>query len=507
MIGFGNGKDFTTQIQILHKHVYDPELIARSIEARKLGDTGKNFPHNVEHYEWPSNHLIGEEIMLKAAPKTREEALEVVRGWLRQGNGGKPHPWAAMESFTRWQHYTAEMGYDYIGCELGANVSVYNLSIAFTRGAAKQYDKSRNLGNVSAWFVDYSLWNWLGMVNYSGDPDFFSHARLRKSLTPVSGQGINQCRRGYYLIYMSGAQWLINEGGGESSFYPEAEADGFYKLSPHGEINQAFYDFVCRHPNRGETVVPIAMVLGHDHGLPYGHWKEEHLVFEALPQTAGDRMINDLFQTVYSDDYTTWPLSSVGQQITPPYGDVFDVLTHTADPKVLADYPALLLAGDITFTTEERQNYVDYVKNGGILLLNTVYKKDFPEFAAGGDYGKGKVIVYGPDNKVEELKTILPALLRDLLPVTVDSDVEYIVNHNENGVVVTLINNNGVIKDWNKDAVYDPAGERTVTVTYTGEGRVKAANEWITDAPLAANKVQTVKIPSGDVAVIEFVIE
>lgn len=494
MIGFGNGKDFTTQIQILYKHVYDPELIARSIEARRLGDTGKNFPHEVEHYEWPSNHLIGEEIMKNAAPKTRQEALAVVRGWLEKGNGGKPHPWAAMESFTRWQHYTAEMGYDYIGCELGANVSVYNLSIAFTRGAAKQYDKSRDLGNVSAWFVDYSLWNWLGMVNYSGDPDFFSHARLRKVLTPDSGQGVNQCRRGYYLIYMAGAQWLINEGGGESSFYPEVEADGFYKLSPHGEVNRDFYDFVCRHPNRGETIVPIAMVLNHDHGLPYGHWKEEHLVFEALPQTAGDRMINDLFQTMYSTDYSTWPLSSVGQQITPPFGDVFDVLTHTADPKVLADYPALILAGDMTFTDEDKQKFADYVADGGILLLHEMYADEFSG-------GKGRVIRYGT---MEELKAILPTLLQDLLPVTVDSDVEYIVNRNENGVVVTLINNNGVIKDWDKTAVFDPAGARTVTVTYTGEGDVTAVSEWVSDTVLPTDKKQTVEIAPGDVKVLEF---
>ncbi|MBQ8683718.1 MAG: hypothetical protein IJ518_04305 [Clostridia bacterium] len=484
----------------MYKHVYDPALIAASIEARRLGDTGNNFPHEVEHYEWPSNHLIGEEIMKNAAPKTRQEALEVVRGWLREGNGGKPHPWAAMESYTRWQHYTAEMGYDYIGCELGANVSVYNLSVAFTRGAAKQYDKSRGLGNVSAWFVDYSLWNWLGMVNYSGDPDFFSHARRRKSLTPVSGQGINQCRRGYYLIYMSGAQWLINEGGGESSFYPELEADGYYKLSPHGEVNRDFYDFVCRHPDRGETIVPIALVLNHDHGLPYGHWKEEHLVFEALPQTAGDRMINDLFQTVYSTAYSTWPMESVGQQITAPYGDVFDVLTHEADPAVLADYPALILAGDIAFSDQDKQKYMEYVANGGTLLLHAMYAEAFPAFPE----GKGRVIRY---DKVEELKDILPALLCDLLPVTVDGDVETIVNRNDRGIVVTLINNNGVVKPWDSDAVFDSAGTRTVTVTYTGEGDVTAASEWVSDTALPATKVQTVEIAPGDVKIIEFVVK
>ena len=506
MIGFDNGRDFTVQIQTLGKPHYDGALLEASIAARRLGDTSRHFPHGVEHYEWPSNHLIGEEILLNASPKNRQEALEVVQAWLRAGCAGKPHPWAAMESFTRWQHYTAELGYDYIGCELGANVSAYNLSIAFTRGAAKQYDKSRGLGNVSAWFADYSLWNWLGMVNYTGDPNAWSHARRPKSLTPVSGQGTNQCRRGYYLIYMSGAGWLINEGGGESSFYPETAADGYYRLSPHGEINRDFYDFVCRHPNRGETVVPIAIVLNHDHGLPYGHWKEEHRVFEVLPQTAGDRLIGDLFRTVYSTAYATWPMNSVGQQVNAPYGDVFDVLTHTAAPEVLADYPVLLLAGDICFTPDQRQHYVDYVRNGGILLLNTVYLPDFPEFAESGNYGQGRVILYGPDNKVDELQALLPALLSNLLPVTVEGDVEYIVNRNENGVVVTLINNSGVVKDFDKASVFDAAGARQVTVTYTGMREVKAASEWITDAALPTDKTQTVDIGPGGIAILEFVL-
>ena len=496
MIGFDNGRDFTVQIQTLGKPHYDSALLEASIAARRLGDTSRHFPHGVEHYEWPSNHLIGEEILLNASPKNRQEALKVVQDWLRAGCTGKPHPWAAMESFTRWQHYTAELGYDYIGCELGANVSAYNLSIAFTRGAAKQYDKSRGLGNVSAWFVDYSLWNWLGMVNYTGDPNAWSHARRPKSLTPVSGQGTNQCRRGYYLIYMSGAGWLINEGGGESSFYPETAADGYYRLSPHGEINRDFYDFVCRHPNRGETVVPIAIVLNHDHGLPYGHWKEEHRVFEVLPQTAGDRLIGDLFRTVYSTAYATWPMNSVGQQVNAPYGDVFDVLTHTADPAVLAEYPVLLLAGDIPFTEEDTKKYADYVANGGILLLHTLHADALSAV-------NGRVFRY---DTAEELDAILPGLLRELLPVRVDGDVEYIVNRNDRGVVVTLINNNGVVKDFDKASVFDPAGTRTVTVTYTGEGTVTAASEWVADTALPAGYVQTLELAPGDVAVLEFVV-
>ena len=265
---------FTYQVQILGKQQYNRRLLELTINDRRLGDTGYSFGATVDTAEWPTRPECNYGRMPDGSePANRAQALEGVRAYLASQIAGKTGPFASMDSFTRWQHYTAEAGYDYIGCELGANVNASNLSIAFTRGAAKQYSEKAGLGSVEAWFVDFSLWNWLGMINYSGDETMHRHNDgFHDNIVnhEYAGQSVDDARRAYYMAYMSGAQWLINEGGAESACYTTVDEDDtwLYDLSPHGEMNQEFYAFTQRNPDRGVTYTPFAVVINHDHGLP-----------------------------------------------------------------------------------------------------------------------------------------------------------------------------------------------------------------------------------------------
>ena len=504
-------RDFTMQTQIHAYPPYERETQIASILARKVGHSHKRFAHEVETYEWTSG--IIRNVVPKAQPADREEALRLVFDWLAKQTEGKAHPWASMESFMRYQHYTAHHGYDYIGSEIGANVAAFNLSIAFTRGAAKQYNARLGFGGVQAWFIDYSLWNYLGMVNYSGNPMMYQDPGWLGSDTAVSsnaysGQSVSAVRRGYYMTYMAGAQWLINEAGGKGGFYAETEADGFYRLSPHGELFREFFDFICRHPDRGVAYVPFGVVLPFGHGLPFAHWNEPK-AFETFPLTAGDRMTVALLDRFFPHSWgdpacfgNYGGRDENAQQVASPYGDTVDVLLQNAPQRVLNSYPVLILSGDITLTEEERARFIAYVQQGGTLVLNDAYAAQPPAF----DCGRGRVWMYGPAYDVTALDDVLAALYRELVPFTVTGRVQTLYNVKDGGLVVTVINNEGVHHKYNEPVEIDASAAQTVTVTYTGERPVLAVTDWLTDEARPASAVQTLEIPAGGVAVLEFTV-
>ncbi|MBQ8683541.1 MAG: hypothetical protein IJ518_03375 [Clostridia bacterium] len=513
----GSYRDFTFQVQILGKKQYVVRGLERSIDHLRLGDTGYSFGPTVATYEWPTNGACNYGQMPDGSqPTSRAQALQGVRSYLARQIAGKAGPFASMDSFTRWQHYTAEAGYDYIGCEIGANVNASNLSVAFARGAAKQYSEKAGLGSVEAWFVDFSLWNWLGMINYSGDETMHRHNDgFHNNIVnhEYAGQSPDDARRAYYMAYMSGAQWLINEGGAESAFWAasyDKDSVLYKKLSPHGIMNQEFYAFTQQNPDRGVTYTPFAVVINHDHGLPYGHWKVEqngYKVFERFAMTDGDWMISRLFSMLYPNSYPHQSKdTNDGQQVNTPWGDTVDVLTHTADQSVLNSYPVIILAGDITFTTQDVARYTEYVRQGGTLLLNTAYKRYFTAFSTSKTYGKGRVIVYGEEYKVDALPEILDGLVADLIPFTMDETVQYILNVKDGSLVLTLINNNGVYKEYDKAAAFDDNETLFVNVTYTGSNKVLEVRDWMTGEKRPAAKEQLVELGPGDIAVLEFVV-
>jgi hypothetical protein len=189
-----------------------------------------------------------------------------------------------------------------------------------------------------------------------------------------------------------------------------------------------------------------------------------------------------------------------------PYGDIFDVITNHAAPSTLNQYGVVWPVGDVTLSSAQQQEWMDYVKQGGILVVDSALATQLPgaflglriektfgyatqiQSAVGAVpplnapfryrpispfrrmdllVGKGIVIVSGTDHWLDERERLLPMadiLLRALsdafLPVTLVGDAEMIVNKTSDGWVIGLINNNGVTKTPTRPMVVNAAGAR-----------------------------------------------
>ncbi len=132
------------------------------------------------------------------------------------------------------------------------------------------------------------------------------------------------------------------------------------------------------------------------------------------------------------------------------------------------------------------------------------------------EYGKGAVILTTPDylkpqgskNKMLNLFShLMKHLTNELVPFSVEGGVEYLVNRNARGWVVTLVNNEGVYKYPGRKEIIKPEGAKKATVRFKGE----ASNvlEWTTNEALKSKvsdgtTVVTLIVPPGEIRILEF---
>ena len=186
------------------------------------------------------------------------------------------------------------------------------------------------------------------------------------------GHSESLMRRVYYYAYMGGANILWEEAGGVFFFLgrrntlardTNGNETGAPTLSREGVMAKHYYDFtkhVFPHGERGIPWIPVAVVVDHYDlmGNAAGY----------LTKTAADTMNENLF-------YTLWPRHEKNDpeyNILPnsPYGELFDVLTDTASADVIANYPVLLMSGEIRPDAALRTKLKNYVNGGGNLVIN-----------------------------------------------------------------------------------------------------------------------------------------
>jgi hypothetical protein len=130
-------------------------------------------------------------------------------------------------------------------------------------------------------------------------------------------------------------------------------------------------------------------------------------------------------------------------------------------------------------------------------------------------FGRGKVIfvalpdLLGEDERLTPFVAhLLAHVTAEITPVKVDGDVEYLVNRNAKGWVVTLFNDNGVFKPQQGLAQVDRSAEVTVTLSLR-RNSIVTATDWLNDRALDINRrtgsadTVTLKISAGGVAVVE----
>jgi hypothetical protein len=233
-------------------------------------------------------------------------------------------------------------------------------------------------------------------------------------------------------------------------------------------------------------------------------------------------------------------------------------------------YRAVIVGGTINWTSEWSSKLSTYVRNGGTLVINSAQIKGLPPdligvrltgvnaeahnakclspnepeqdlsgqifrydrvetkgaevliATNGGDplvtvnkVGRGRVVfvalpdLLGEDERITPFAAhVLAHLAADATPVKVEGDVEYLINRNTRGWVVTLFNDNGVFKPQQGLGQVDRSAKVTVTISLRGAG-ISSASDWTTDQPLTVNKragasdTVTVNIAAGGIAVVE----
>jgi hypothetical protein len=124
--------------------------------------------------------------------------------------------------------------------------------------------------------------------------------------------------------------------------------------------------------------------------------------------------------------------------------------------------------------------------------------------------GRGKLIfcalpdLLGEDERITPFAAhLLAHVFAEATPVTVDGDVEKLINRTDNGWVVTLFNNNGVFKPQQGMAEVDRSAVATVTLGLRGQ-LIRSAQEWTGDRKLDVKDGKvSLSIAPGGVAVIE----
>ena len=238
---------------------------------------------------------------------------------------------------------------------------------------------------------------------------------------------------------------------------------------------------------------------------------------------------------------------------------------------VLNSYRAIVVGGHIDWTTQWIQRVSEYVKSGGTLVLNAAQIKSFPPellgvrltgvnaeadnarctstgeapqnlsgqmfryeklelkgalaliTSANGDplvtinkVGKGSVVfsalpdLLGEDERITPFAAhMLTHVFADAAPVKVNGDVEYLINRNTNGWVVTLINNNGVYKPQQGMAQVDRSAVATATISLPSQ-EIQTAVDWISEKSFDVKNqnggsVISISIPPGGVSIVELI--
>jgi hypothetical protein len=235
-------------------------------------------------------------------------------------------------------------------------------------------------------------------------------------------------------------------------------------------------------------------------------------------------------------------------------------------------YAAVIVGGTINWTNGWSSKLEAYVRNGGTLVLNSAQIKglsaDFlgvrltgvtaeahnakclapnePEqdlhgqifrydrvetkgaevliATTGGDplvtvnkIGRGKMVfvalrdLLGEDERLTPFAAhLLAHLAAAATLVKVEGDVEYLINRNTHGWVVTLFNDNGVLKPQQGLAQMDRSAAVSVTISLRG-AEISSAIEWTSNQTLAVTRKVaapdnvTLNIPAGGIAVVELV--
>lgn len=499
-------------------HNYDRDLVIKSINYYGLPNTLHDFwEKSAQHgivSEWGWTFFLSTPDGLgqqtgqggfNPIPNTRKAAIAQLKKWMitsyklqnvldvgfEANNGHYP-----------WFHYAAEFGAHSVTAELGESISSPQSRIAFCRGAAKQYG--------IAWVCDFSYW-------YNNLNHGYTKV-LADDKSEFYGHSHSLHERIFILGYLGGASYFMCEDAIGHNFWEyKFTKDGLYELTDTGKLVQKYYDFTKRESDVGVQYIPFGILMDHEHGSHSGDLRlTKEKAFQVFDYTEADYMNMDIMQKFFPDtngltDYNYYETKFLANS---PYGESCDVILQNSSQKVLDSYPCLIMSGDLSdASVTERNRYTKYVKQGGILVMNTAYLDLFPDYKSKYDNSgkmeikdeKGSVIIYGDDYDTSKLDAILADLEKRLMPFEIKGDVDYMINIKNGSMLVTVMNNKGVYKPNDREGWIDESATTDVTVTYNGNLAIKSVKEiYEQDKATLNGKSVTTSLTPGAIKIIEF---
>jgi len=295
------------------------------------------------------------------------------------------------------------------------------------------------------------------------------------------------------------------------------------------------------------------------------------LVVEGEPAT-GDRQafVNGIFGDIF-DVLVAADVRSVSTRRVNDMGGGPTVKDNSNAGNPLDSYRAIVVGGQIEWSPQWIQRLSDYVKDGGTLVLNSAQIKNFPADILGlrltgangeahnalcvspgeatqelhgqvfryeklelkgaralitttngeplvtvNKVGKGAVVfaaindLLGEDERITPFAAhLLAHVFADATPIKVRGDVEYLINRNDRGWVVTLFNNKGVYKPQQGLAQVDRSAYVKATISLGGQS-IQKALDWINAKDIEVKTQNglssvTETIAPGGISVIELI--
>lgn len=254
----------------------------------------------------------------------------------------------------------------------------HQVGLAFTRGAARQYNRNW------MWYIAFFYNGYDDKGNFSGNnyPNYLIDKKKPSDVGGFYGPGYGMSpsliTRDMFLAYLSGANFIENELW--PHYLHQANKDGkptWDLSSPLGKAWEDWFEFTRKNPDRGASYAPVALLVPFEQGYPnYGGKSWMRFNYERT-----DWMIDAFMFTIIPHSPVTQK-GDEGALSNSPYGDIYDVIVPNTPEKpvsidVLNNYKVAVMLGKYKNDKALAERLMEYVKNGGTLLINIKQVNEF----------------------------------------------------------------------------------------------------------------------------------
>lgn len=260
------------------------------------------------------------------------------------------HKHATLVSLNFGHYFLKEGTYTLIGAETAQALPNNQVYYAFIRGAGKQYGVP--------WFGNASIYNRWGYKTYgaAGGSGGDTHS-------PTNGTSLSLLKR---LLYSHILYNCVAVG------FENGWLDGD-KLSPIGHIQQSAQRWVKTNGPPGAMHTPVALLLDFYSGWTFPrhlYSGDVYRVWGNRPYEAGDYLTDAVLDLLYPGYQNSSYFHDESGFVAPtPFGDIADCLLSDAPQWLLARYPVVIAAGELSGGRETLEKLLKYAAAGGHLVI------------------------------------------------------------------------------------------------------------------------------------------